>query len=79
MNASPASSTRTTASDSDWYVLPRWQTVCRLSRRKAWRAYRVERVRYLSEVRRVSYFDLHTVCHLGGCGITGTACCSSGA
>ena len=31
MSASPASNTRTWASGSEWYVPPRWQTVCRLS------------------------------------------------
>ena len=64
--ASPASSTSTTASGSEWYVPPRWQTVCRLSRRIAWRFYRVERMRYRSGLRRVRYYSLHTVCHLGG-------------
>src|ERR1700757_814321 len=39
MNASPTSNTRTRASGSEWYVPPRWQTVCRLSRRIAWRSY----------------------------------------
>ena len=45
---------------------PRWQTVCRLSRRIAWRSYRVEHVRYRSGVRRLECYGLHTVCHLGG-------------
>jgi len=45
---------------------PRWQTVCRLSRRIARRSYSVERVRYRSEARRVWRYGLHTVCHLGG-------------
>jgi hypothetical protein len=40
--------------------------VCRLSRHIAWRSYMVERVRFRSEVRRVEYYGLHTVCHLGG-------------
>ena len=57
---------------------PRWQTVCRLSRRRAWRSYRVGRVRYRFEVRRVRHYGLHTVCHLGGGGQSGTACCDAG-
>ncbi|SEI26572.1 hypothetical protein SAMN05192544_10732 [Paraburkholderia hospita] len=55
MSASPTSSTRAWASGSEWFVPPRWQTVRRLSRRIAWRSYRVERVRYRSEVRRVEH------------------------
>jgi len=39
----------------------------------------VERVRYLSEVRRVRYYGLHTVCHLGGRGLSGMARCDAGA
>src|SRR5690242_16370286 len=35
------SNTRTSASGSEWYVPPRWQTVCRLSRRIARRSYKV--------------------------------------
>jgi hypothetical protein len=38
MSASPASNTHAWASGSEWYVPPRWQTVCRLSRRIAWRS-----------------------------------------
>jgi len=37
----------------------------------------VERVRYRSEVRRVEYLGRHTVCHLGGRGLSVTACCSA--
>ena len=44
MNASPASNTRTRASGSERFLPPRWQTVCRLSRRIAWRSYRVGRM-----------------------------------
>jgi hypothetical protein len=77
--ASPASNTHAKASGSEWSMPPRWQTVCRLSRRIGQRFYRVERVRYWSGVRRVEYLGLHTVCHLGGCGLSGTACCSAGA
>src|ERR1700756_3924519 len=73
-SASPTSNTRTKASGSEWYVPPRWQTVCRLSRRIAWRSYRVGRVRYRSEVRRVEHLGRHTVCHLGGGGLSGKAC-----
>jgi len=73
-SASPASNTRTRTGGSEWYVPPRWQTVCRLSRRIAWRSYRVERVRYWSGVRRVCLYGLHTVCHLGGRGLSGKAC-----
>ncbi|SKC79134.1 hypothetical protein SAMN05446934_3617 [Paraburkholderia hospita] len=79
MSASPTSNIRTWASGSEWYVPPRWQTVCRLSHRIAWRSYMVVRVRYLSEVRRVCLCGLHTVCHLGGGGISGTACRNAGA
>jgi len=39
-NASPTSNTRTWATGSEWYVPPRWQTVCRLSCRIAWRSHR---------------------------------------
>jgi len=53
--ASPASGTRTTADGSEWYVPPRWQTVCRLSRRISSRSYRVGRVRRRSGVRRVKH------------------------
>ncbi|EUC15461.1 hypothetical protein PMI06_005807 [Burkholderia sp. BT03] len=53
MNASPTSDTHTRTSGSEWFVPPRWQTVCRLSRRIAWRSYQLGRVRYRSEVRRV--------------------------
>ena len=74
MNASPASNTRARASGSEWFAPPRWQTVCRLSRRIAWRSYMVERVRYRSEVRRVEHLGRHTVCHLGGGGLSGKAC-----
>ena len=74
MNASPASNTRTRASGSEWYVPPRWQTVCRLSRRIAWRSYMAGRVRYRSEVRRVEHLGRHTVCHLGGGGLSVKAC-----
>jgi hypothetical protein len=77
--ASPASNILTRASGSEWYVPPRWQTVCRLSRRIAWRSYRVVCARYRSEVRRVQCYGLHTVCHLGGGGISGTACWIAGA
>jgi len=77
MNASPASNTRTRACGSEWYVPPRWQTVCWLSRRIAWGSYRVGRVRYRSGVRRVEHLGRHTVCHLGGRGLSGTACCSA--
>src|SRR6266702_7191474 len=77
-NASPASNTRTRASSSEWYVPPRWQTVCRLPRRIEWRSYRVECMRYRSGVRRARHYDLHTVCHLGGGGISETACGNSG-
>src|SRR6266702_8134947 len=66
MNASPASNTRTRASGSEWYVPPRWQTVCRLSRRIAWCSYIAARVRYRFEVRRVWLYGLHIVCDLGG-------------
>jgi len=38
----------------------------------------VERVRYRSEVRRVRYYGLHTVCHLGGGGPSGAVCCDAG-
>jgi len=34
---------------------------------------------YRSEVRRVRPYGLHTVCHLGCRGLSGTACCSAGA
>src|SRR6266702_8460667 len=53
MSASPTSNTPIRTSGSEWFLPPRWQTVCRLSRRIAWSSYRVERVRYRSEVRRV--------------------------
>jgi len=36
-------------------------------------------MRYWSEVGRVKHYGLHTVCHLGGGGLSGTACCSAGA
>src|SRR6185369_3606329 len=39
--ASPASNTRAKASGSECYAPPRWQTVCRLSRRLAWGSYSV--------------------------------------
>jgi len=39
----------------------------------------VGRVRYRSEVRRVRYYGLHTVCHLGGRGRSGAACGNAGA
>src|SRR6202000_1641539 len=55
MNASPASNTRTRASGSEWYVPPRWQTVCRLSRRMRKRSYREGRVCYWSEGSRVEH------------------------
>ncbi len=79
MSASPTSNTRTRASGSEWFLQPRWQTVCRLSRRISWRSYRVGRVYYRSEVRRVRCYGLHTVCHLGGGGISGAARCDAGA
>ncbi len=68
------SNTRTSASGSEWYVPPRWQTVCRLSRRMARRSYKVGCVRYRSGVVRVWRESRHTVCHLGGGGLSGTAC-----
>src|SRR5690349_16290743 len=40
--ASPASGTRTTASGSECHAPPRWQTMCRLSLRIAWRSYRMD-------------------------------------
>ncbi|CAG9242411.1 hypothetical protein PCAR4_120042 [Paraburkholderia caribensis] len=64
---------------SEWYVPPRWQTLCRLSRRVSKRSYSVGRMRYRSGVRRVEHYGLHTVCHLGGGGLSGPACCSAGA
>jgi len=36
-------------------------------------------MRYRSEVRRMESLGLHTVCHLGGSGLSGTACCDAGA
>jgi hypothetical protein len=79
MSASPASNTRARAGGSEWFAPPRWQTVCRLSRRITLRSYRVKRVRYRSGVRHVRHYGLHTVCHLGGGGISGTADCNAGA
>ncbi|EUC21538.1 hypothetical protein PMI06_009254 [Burkholderia sp. BT03] len=55
INASPASNTRARASGSEWFVPPRWQTLCRLSRRMRERSYRVECMRHPSEVRRVEH------------------------
>jgi len=37
----------------------------------------VERVRYRFEVRRAEHYGLHTVCHLGGGGLCGAACCDA--
>ena len=76
--ASPASGTHTTAGGSEWYAPPRWQTVCRLSRRIGWRSYRVGRMRFRSGVRRAKHYGLHTVCHLGGGGRSGAACSNTG-
>jgi len=39
----------------------------------------VGRARYRFEVRRARHYGLHTVCHLGGGGLSGAACWSAGA
>jgi len=35
-------------------------------------------MRYRSGVRRVEHLGRHTVCHLGGGGLSGAACCDAG-
>jgi hypothetical protein len=55
MNASPTSNAGTWASGGEWFAPPRWQTVCRLSRRINRRSYRVGRLPCRSGVRRAEH------------------------